>query len=101
VTRLFGFITTAMGEPAREASQPVANLIVRLESAAGRKSSTTNQRGRFALDGLSEGDYALTIYDGEYPERERILKGPVKLHLPATGFARQDIYILPELLKKP
>jgi hypothetical protein len=26
-------------------------------------------------------------------------KGPVKLHVPATGFARQDIYILPELLK--
>lgn len=103
-TRLFGTVTTEQPNPRKPApltppSRPALNLTVEIESPSGLRSTHTSESNKFLFDGLTAGQYKLTLYDRWNPESRRIVGGPTTLNVPARSFLKQDIYIPPGRLR--
>jgi hypothetical protein len=69
------------------------DLIVRIESSGGRRYAITDRNGEFAIDGLTESEYTVSLLDEDFPEKERLLNGPLRFTMPARGCVSQELYV--------
>ena len=105
-TRLFGFVTTDetdLKRPRmwRDVPHPGEFLTLQLESGGKKRYAASSSKGTFVVDGLAEGEYSLTIYKDDVPDARNLVKGPLRVRVPARGFVTREIYIPKELLNKP
>lgn len=72
---------------------PVPHLILRLESHGTTRYAGTDRKGEFAFDGLEQGEYTLSVFDQDFPEKERLLNAPRKVTLPNRGCVKEEFYV--------
>jgi hypothetical protein len=91
--RLEGFATTnelyqqdadRLRDP-EQVKAPVADIMIALESPAGRRYAKTNAAGRYVFDGLAPGDYTLAAFTADYPREIKMLSAPKPVHVEAKS----------------
>jgi len=64
---------------------PVAGAIVEATGGARPVRAATDEHGRVVFDGVSEGQYTLTIYAPGYPAEKRVVAGPQRVAVDRRG----------------
>jgi hypothetical protein len=99
--RIEGFATTnelyqrdmdRMRDP-EQVKSPVADVMIALESAAGRRYAKTNAAGRYAFDGLPAGEYTIAAFTAEYPREVRMLSPAKAVKVEEKSCNRQMVLI--------
>ena len=72
---------------------PVADVMIALESSAGRRYAKTSAGGRYVFDGLAAGDYTVSAFTAEYPRELKILSPPKSIHVEAKSCNLQMVLI--------
>ncbi len=79
-TRMEGFVTS---DPNRDRARvpngieaPVADVVVGLKWSGGERYTRSEADGRFVFDGLSGGDYELSVFSKDFPQDARRLTDP-------------------------
>lgn len=96
--RVFGFVTSneidlKLPRLWWNVPNPVPGLILRVESDSTTRYAETDRHGEFAFDGLEPGDYALSVLDKAFPDKEQILSGPRTIAVPSRGCVSESFYI--------
>jgi Carboxypeptidase regulatory-like domain len=73
--------------------QPVAGVIVKLESERRSRFAETGADGKFAFDGLPAGDYSLSAYTAGYPRTVQLLAGPQRIRIQEKTCAAATLLI--------
>lgn len=81
-----------MRDPER-VNAPVPDVMIALESPAGRRYARTSAAGRYVFDGLAAGDYALSAFTAEYPRDVKLLSPPKPVHVEAKACLLQMVLI--------
>jgi len=97
--RIYGFVTSNEADlkiPRLwwDVPNPVPHLILRLESHGTTRYAWTDRKGEFAFDGLEQGEYTLSVFDQDFPEKERLLSGPRKVTVSNHGCVSQEFSVL-------
>jgi len=98
-TLLEGFATSATQlnreRFAESVDAPLPDLVIELKSDHPPRYTRTDPAGKFIFDGLAEGDYTLSAFDGRFPKVVQQLGYPTSFHAEEKGCARQ-ILTLPK-----
>ena len=97
-SRLEGFTTfdTLYQVKQRDADKidsPVPDVTVELKSASGMRYTHSGPSGKFLFDGLEAGDYQLSGYAPGFPDTVKLLSGPKRFHIDASGCSNQVLLI--------
>ena len=73
---------------------PVPGVILEPRSEHPTRNATSDSKGRFAFDGLGEGEYTVSAFDREYPAKQNLLAGPPTFSLESNSCAPR-VLVLP------
>lgn len=105
-SRLFGFITIdeadlkAIPRNWSAPPHPAWDFTLRLKGRNETRYLMGGGHGTFVFDGLTGGEYTLTIYGPGYLLHKRVVKDGIKVLIPSRGFAKQELYIPEHLLER-
>jgi hypothetical protein len=99
-TRMEGFVTS---NPNQDRSRvpngieaPVADVVVGLKGGEDERYTRADRDGRFVFDGLSAGDYELSVFSKGFPLDARLLTDPKTVHVEAKSCASAVLGVPPD-----
>ena len=99
--RLEGFITSEMNQLnldrfhySGKIPAPVSDVVVELKSSEGARYTAPDTAGRFVFDGLAQGDYQVSVFDGGFPESIDLLSGPKRVRMKTKGCTTTTLLVL-------
>jgi hypothetical protein len=99
--RLEGFVTSEVEQLNQDRFQysgkigsPVANVVVELQSENIAHYTEPDVNGRFVFDGLTEGEYQVSVFEAGFPDRAERLSGPKRIHLKTGECAITTLLVL-------
>jgi hypothetical protein len=99
--RLEGFITSEMNQLnldrfhySGKIPAPVSDVVVELKSSEGARYTAPDSGGRFVFDGLAQGDYQVSVFDGGFPDFIGLLSGPKRVRMKTKGCTTTTLLLL-------
>jgi hypothetical protein len=100
-TRLEGFVTSDIGQFNQDRfhytgkiGSPVSDVVVELKSPRTFRYTETSPNGRFIFDGLTAGDYQLSVLDLGDRRKMQALSGPTQVHVTAGACPSLNLLVL-------
>jgi len=72
---------------------PARGVILELKSGEGPRYTQSDRDGRFVFDGLTGGEYSVSVFDAGYPEVVNLLAGPARVEVEKKGCASQILLV--------
>jgi len=105
--RLEGFITSEMNQLnldrfrySGKIPAAVSDVVVELKSSEGSRYTAPDAGGRFVFDGLAEGDYQVSVFDGGFPDSIDLLSGPKRVRMKTKGCTTTTLLVLTHGLER-
>ena len=74
---------------------PVAGAVVQIDDSARKLRAITSEYGLARFDGLTPGDYQVTVFASGYPQQKRVLVEPTKIKLEERGCGAEVLFAAP------
>jgi hypothetical protein len=72
---------------------PAPGVILELKSGEGPRYTQSDRDGRFVFDGLTGGEYSVSVFDAGYPEVVNLLAGPARVEVEKKGCASRILLV--------
>jgi hypothetical protein len=98
-TRMEGFVTSNPNQDRARipngVDAPMADVVVALKWGSGDRYTRSDRDGRFVFDGLTAGDYQLSVFSSGFPLDVQLLTGPNTVHVEANSCASEMLGVSP------
>jgi hypothetical protein len=96
--RVSGLVTSSESDLRRardwgSVEHPVQDVVIEVQSATGLRYARTDASGKFGIDGLTEGEYAVSVFDSDYPDEFHLLDGPRKIAI-QEGRCSNEVFLV-------
>lgn len=99
-TRLEGFITSNPNQDRvrvpNEVDAPVPDVVVGIRGGEDERYTRSGRDGRFVFDGLTAGDFELSVFSKDFPLDARRLADPRTIHVEAKSCASAVLGVPPQ-----